>query len=93
MRQLELSGHFRDMLIFVFLDENPQDIHERSQRMTFIFPHFVRDAIEELNQFPVIRFGMRDADSVRDRRPSLGHSLEFGDGHCYCFQLPVSYSR
>ena len=80
-KQHRLTSQLRDVLIFVFLDENPQDIHERGERMTFIFPHFVRDAIEQLGQFPVIRFRMRDPDRVRNRRPSLGHSLQISGGH------------
>ena len=34
------------MLAFVFLNQNSQDIHERSERMIFIFANFIGDTIE-----------------------------------------------
>ena len=41
-----LFGHFRNILIFVFLDENAEHVHERSKRMVFVFGNFVGDAAD-----------------------------------------------
>src|SRR6266550_4717602 len=49
--------------------------------MIFIFADFVGNAIEQLHELPVIRFGVRDADSARYWWPRLAHFFEFGERH------------
>src|SRR6266480_4152170 len=49
--------------------------------MIFIFANFVGNAIEQLHELPVIRFGVSDADSARYWWPSLRHFFEFGERH------------
>ena len=34
------------MLVFVFLNKNSQNVHERGERMIFIFANFIGDAIK-----------------------------------------------
>ena len=41
-----LFGQLRDMLVFVFLNEDSEDVHERSKRMIFIFANFISDTVE-----------------------------------------------
>ena len=45
------------MLVFVFLNQDPENVHERSERMIFIFANFVGNTIEQIHELPVIRFG------------------------------------
>ena len=41
-----LFGQFRNILIFIFLDEDAEHVHERSKRMVFVFGNFVGDAAD-----------------------------------------------
>jgi hypothetical protein len=52
------------MLVFVFLNKNPQNIHQGSEGMIFVFPNFVGDTIEKLYKLPVIRFSVRHPDGA-----------------------------
>lgn len=42
------------MLVLGFFDANSKHIHQRSQRMIFIFANFIGDPIEQFDEFPVI---------------------------------------
>jgi hypothetical protein len=50
----------RDLkLVFVLLNQNSQDIHERSERMIFIFADFVRESVQQFDQLLIILLGYR----------------------------------
>src|SRR6266487_82468 len=41
-----LFGQLRNMFVFVFLNQDTENVHERSERMIFIFANFIGDTIE-----------------------------------------------
>jgi hypothetical protein len=67
------------VLVFVFLNEDSEDVHERSERMIFIFANFIGDTIEKLYELPVVRFSVRYPDGARYWLPGLRDLLEFSD--------------
>ena len=56
----DLLSQLRNIFVFVFLDENSKHVHERSERMIFIFTNLVSDTIEQLHKFLVIRVAVRN---------------------------------
>ena len=80
------------MLVFVFLNQDRKNVHERSERMIFIFANFVGNTIEQIHELPVIRFGVealgRRAISVA--RPSSRFRVQRLT--YYSFHLPASYA-
>ena len=57
------------MLVLVFLDEQADDFHERGERVGFVVADFVHEFIEQGNEAPVFRLGVRDEDGVREFWP------------------------
>jgi len=47
------SHQLRNMLVFVFFDENAKDLHHRGERMGFVFARFVNQPVEEIHQLAI----------------------------------------
>jgi hypothetical protein len=71
------------VVVFVFLDQHAKHIHERSERVIFVFADFVRDAIEQFDKLLVIQLVRLAA--------KLWLPLQVQQRTFYSFHAPVLY--
>src|SRR6266705_2402859 len=55
----KFSDQFRDVFVLVFFDKHAEDFHHRSERMVFIFAHFVHETVELLHKLAVFALVVR----------------------------------
>src|SRR5215216_4429391 len=65
------------MLIFVLFDENPQYLHQRSQRMIFIFANGVNQIIQYTNSLLIFLFTMWEIQDFGDFCPMRSGLFNF----------------
>lgn len=70
LREL-FNCQLRHMLIFIFFNQDADDVHERRKRMRLVLTNLVNQTIQQYDKLPVLFFRMRYKNRTSQRRPRI----------------------
>lgn len=80
-----LAGELRYVFLFVTLNQESQDFHERGERMPFIFADFINQGIQDRYKTRIFLRGVGNVHEIRQCRPRLQGAADVAVEHALLF--------